>query len=108
MFGCRLSYFHRVSENALGILACRFRLFFGLSNLTSKVAVDAILAAVVLRNLFRCKSRESCTPDFDDRLDEGQVIHERYWKQNNAHTNIAIAHIHTEQQLSKNAEAVAF
>ena len=58
--------------------------------------------------IFRCKSRESYTPDFDDKLDEGQVIHERYWKQNNAHTNIAIAHIHTEQQLFKNAEAVAF
>ena len=65
-FGCRLSYFHRVSKNALGILACRFRLFFGLSNLTSKVAVDAILAAVILQNLFRCKSCESCTFDFVD------------------------------------------
>ena len=95
--GYRLSYFHRISENALGILAGRFRLFFRLSNLTSKVAVDAILAAVILQNLFRCKSRESYTPpDFVDELDEGQVIHERYWRQNNTHTNIAIAHSHKQ------------
>ena len=88
-------------------MACRFRLFFGLSSLTSKVAVDAILAAVILQNLFRYKSCESYTPDFVDELDESQVIHERYWRQNKAHTNIAIAHTQTEQQLSKNAEAIS-
>ena len=88
-------------------MACRFRLFFGLSNLTLKIAVDAILAAVILQNLFQCKSRESYTPDFVDELDESQVIRERYWRQNNAHTNIAIAHTQTEQQLSKNAEAIS-
>ena len=89
-------------------MACRFRLFFGLSSLTSKVAVDAILAAVILQNLFRYKSRESYTsPNFVDELDEGQVIHERYWRQNNAHLNLAIAHTQTEQQLSENAEAIS-
>ena len=85
----------RGKENAFGSLACRFRLFFGLSNLRSKVAVDAILAAVILQNLFWCKTRESYTHDFVDELDEGQVIHERHWRQNNAHTNIAIAHTQT-------------
>ena len=83
-------------ENALGILMIRFWFFFGLSNLTEKVAVDAIVAAVILQNLFRCKSCESYTPDFVDELGESQVIHERYWRQNKAHTNIAIAHTQTE------------
>ena len=58
----------------------RFRLFLGLSNLTSNFAVDAILAAAILQNL-RCKSHESYTPPgFVDKLDEGQVIHEEYWR----------------------------
>ena len=78
-----------------------------LSNLTSKFAVDAILADVIPQNLW-CKSCESyTTPGFVDELDEGQVIHEGYWRQNNAHTSIAITHTQTEQQLSKNSEAVS-
>ena len=89
-------------------MARRFRLYFGLSNTTSKFAVDAILAAVILQHFVRCKSRESYTLlDFVDELDEGQVMHERYWRQNNAHRNIAIAQTQTEQQLSKNAEALS-
>ena len=80
---------------------------FRLSNLTSKFAVDAILADVIPQNLW-CKSCESyTTPGFVDELDESQVIHEGYWRQNNVHTSIAITHIQTEQQLSKNSEAVS-
>ena len=74
-------------------MACRYWLFLGLSNLTSKFAVDAILAAVIPQNLFRFKPCESYTfPDFVDGLDEGQVLHERYWMQNNTHTYTDVAH----------------
>ena len=61
----RLSHFRWVSEN-FGILGWRFCLFLGCSNLTPETAVDAILAAVTLHNLLRCKSCELYTPpDFD-------------------------------------------
>ena len=64
-------------ENRFEILGRRFRFFLGLSNFTPKITVDAILAAVILHNLPRCKCRESYTsPDFVDELDENQVIHE--------------------------------
>ena len=61
-----------MGENTFGILGCRFRLFLGRSNLTPETAVDAILAAVTLYNLLRCKSRESYTaPDFVNELEGG-------------------------------------
>ena len=70
-----------MGENGFVILASRFWLFLGRSNLTLKIAVDAILAAVILHDLLRCKCRESYTPpDFDDELAEGQVIHEGSWR----------------------------
>ena len=67
IFCYRLSHFCRISENAFGILSCRFQLFLGCSNLTPETAVDAILAAVTLHKL-RCKSPESYTPNFVDEL----------------------------------------
>ena len=49
----------------------------GRSNLTPEAAVDAILVAVTLHNLLRCKSRESYTPpDFVEKLERGHTIHE--------------------------------
>ena len=70
-----------MGENRFGILASKFRFFLGCSNLTPKITVDAILAAIILHNLLRCKCRESYTsPDFVE-LDEGQVIHEGSWRQ---------------------------
>ena len=78
-----------------------------LSNLTSKLAVDATLADVIPQNLW-CKSCELyTTPGFVDEIDEGQAIHEGYWRQNNAHRSIATTHTQTEQQLFKNSEAVS-
>ena len=62
-----------MSENSFGILGCIFRIFLGRSNLTPKIAVGAILAAVTPHHLLRCKYRESYTPpDFVDKLDKGQ------------------------------------
>ena len=59
-----------MGENRSGILASKFQLFFGRSNHTPKLTVDAILAAIMLHNLFRCKRRESYKPpDFVDELD---------------------------------------
>ena len=88
-------------------MACRFRLFLGLSNLTSKFALDAIPAAVILQNLWYKTCASYTNPGFVHEIDEGQVIHEGYWRQNNAHKNIAITHTETEQQLSKNSEVVS-
>ena len=52
--------------------------------LTPETAIDAILAAVTLHNLLRCRSHESYTPpDFVDELEGGQVIHEGSWRQDN-------------------------
>ena len=67
IFCYRLSHFCRISENTFGILSYRFQLFLGRLNLTPETAVDAILAAVTLHKR-RCKSPESCTPDFVDEL----------------------------------------
>ena len=95
-------------ENAFGILGCRFQLFLGRWNFTPETAVDAILATVTLRNLFRCKSHESYTPpDFGDELEGGQVIHEGSWSQDNP-PNIMLP-LPTNKQNNrypKNAEAV--
>ena len=79
----------------------------GLSNLTSKFALDAIPAAVILENLSYKTCASYTHPGFVNETDEGQVIHEGYWRQNNAHKNIAITHTETEQQLSKNSEVVS-
>ena len=53
IFCYRLSHFCRMSENAFGILGCRFQFFLGRLNLTLETAVDAVLAAVTLHNLLR-------------------------------------------------------
>ena len=72
-----------MSENAFGILDCRFFFFFW--NIRILTAVDAILVAVTLHNLLRCKSRESYTPPhFVEELEGGQVMHEGSWTQDNA------------------------
>ena len=77
IFCFRLSYFRRVSENAFGMLAFRFRLFLGRSNLTPGTAVDAVLAAETLHSLLRAKSSESYTPpDIVDEIDEMKNIKE--------------------------------
>ena len=108
IFCSRLSYFHRVSENAFGILGCRFQHFLGRLNLTPETAVDAILAAVTLHNFFQCKSRESYTPPhLVDELEGGQVIHEGSWRQDNAQNVTLPFPTHKQNnRYRKNAEAV--
>ena len=84
IFCYRLSHLCRVSENAFGILGCRFRLFLGRLNLAPETAFDEIVAAVTLHGLLRFKFRESYTPpDFVGELEVGQVIHEGSWRQDN-------------------------
>ena len=57
------------------MLAFRFRLFLGRSNLTPGTAVDPVLAAVTLHSILRTKSSESYTPpDIVDEIDEMKNI----------------------------------
>ena len=109
MFFCfHLSHFRRVNENAFAILACRFRLFLGRSNLTPETAIDVVLAAVALHNLFRTKSAESYTPpNFVDEIDEMKNVKEGTWRQDN--TQNVMLPLPSSRQCNKylkNAEAV--
>ena len=53
IFNYRLSRARRISENAFGILASRFRVFLGRIFLNPDDAVDLIMAAVSLHNFLR-------------------------------------------------------
>ena len=88
-----------MSENAFGILVCRFWLFLGRSNLTQETDVDAILVAVTLDKIHRWKSLESYTPPyFVEELEGSQVIHEGSWRQNNAQTKCYVTIVHTQTE----------
>ena len=96
-----------MSENAFGILGCRFQLFSGCLNLTPETADDAILAAVTLHNLLWCKSPESYTPDFVGELEGGQIIHEGSCRQDNTQNVMLTLPPHKQNnRYSKNVEAV--
>ena len=89
IFCFRLSRFRRVSENAFGILACRFRLFLGRSNLTPETAVDAVFGVFV------------------DDIDEMKNVKEGTWRQDNA--QIVMLPLPSSRQYNrypKNAETV--
>ena len=96
IFCYRLSHFCRMSENAFGILGCRFHLILGCLNLTPETADDAILAAVTLHNLLRCRSPEWYTLDFVDKLEGGQIIHGGSCRQDNTQNVVTIAPTQTE------------
>ena len=77
IFNYRLSRARRLSENAFGILASRFRVFLTTMCISPESAVDTVLAALVLHNLLRSRVPNRYTPpgiidvDHDGRVDEG-------------------------------------
>ena len=72
-----------------------------------ETADDAILAAVTLHNLLRCKSPESYTLDFVDELEGGQIIHEGSCRQDNTQNVMLPLPPHKQNnRYSKNVEAV--
>ena len=71
LFNYRASRYRRVTENAFGILSCRFSLFLAGTCLSPETAVDLVLAAITLHNMLRTKSHNSYSPSeiFDEDID---------------------------------------
>lgn len=81
IFNYRLSRFRRVSENAFGILAARFRVFLTKIHLSPRKASKVTLAACYLHNMLCEKSKGSYMPsNFIDSEDPitGEVIEGRW------------------------------
>lgn len=75
IFDYRLSRLRRVTENAFGIWANRFRLFSNRANLSPEKTEIIVMASLALHNMLRTKSRESYTPaGFVDQENEGVVV----------------------------------
>eukprot|EP00111_Clytia_hemisphaerica_P003777 TCONS_00010849-protein len=85
VFNYRLSRFRRVTENAFGILASRFRIFLTKIPLDPDKAVTITLASLVIHNMLRELSTDSYTPEgFIDEVNEetGEVT-EGAWREQN-------------------------
>ena len=82
IFNYRLSRMRKVAENAFGILANRFRVFFDKINLDPNKASLVTFAALILHKMLRQKSRESYTPEnFVDNLSaDNGVVTEGTWR----------------------------
>ena len=75
LFNYRASRYRRVTENAFGILSCRFRLFLASICLSPETTIDLVLAAVTLHNMLRIESRhlDSLPEIFDEEIDTKTV-----------------------------------
>ena len=81
LFNYRLSRARRTSENAFGILASVFRIFF------TKISIDPhfvkliTLACCILHNLLRTLSKDSYTPrNFVDYVDDQGRVTDGQWR----------------------------
>lgn len=77
VYNYRLSRMRRVTENAFGILANRFRIFCTKINLHPDKATIITMSALVLHNMLRELSKDSYTPEgFIDQIDEstGEIV----------------------------------
>ena len=84
IFNYRLSRFRRVTENAFGIWANRFRLFLGRCNLSPDKACVITLASLALHNMLCTKSSNSYIPlGFIDTIMAAGEIVERSWRNEN-------------------------
>lgn len=80
IFNYRLSRARRTSENAFGILASVFRIFFTKINLDPDTVKEITLACCILHNVLRTLSRDSYTPlNSVDYVDDGNII-EGEWR----------------------------
>ena len=83
IFNYRLSRARRCSENAFGIFAQSFRVFFTKINLDPAVVEWIILACCGLHNVLRTLSRDSYTPSsFVDTVSDDGTIIDGQWRDN--------------------------
>ena len=81
IFNYRLSRFRRISENAFGIWANRFRIFHTTINLDPDTVCLLVHASVVLHNMLCTKSRATyLPPGFVDTVNEDGSIVEGEWR----------------------------
>ena len=75
IFGYRFSRYCRVTENAFGIIANVFRVFYSKINLSTDKATKLVLAAAVLHNMLRTGHANTYTPpEFADEIDGYNVV----------------------------------
>ena len=85
IFGYRLSCSRRITENAFGIMASVFRVFYSKINLSPDKATKVVLAAIVLHNMLRIGHANTYTPpEFADEIDEDNVVEGSWRKEVNA------------------------
>lgn len=107
IFNYRLSRFRRVTENAFGIMCCRFRLFLNRCSLVPENAVYATLAAIVLHNMLRTKSAESYTPsNFIDEETETGIVPGEWRNEINRDVLQPLPQIRNYNHSKKDAESV--
>ena len=83
VFNYRLSRARRVSENAFGILANRFRVFLTNIHLLPETVVDVILAGCCLHNLLRRRcGRNYLSPGSIDQEDADHRVIPALWRRN--------------------------
>ena len=72
IFNYRLSRARRVSENAFGIMANRWRVFLGAIHLEPEAATNVILAGVILHNFLRRRTPDTYIPPgaLDEELED--------------------------------------
>ena len=107
LFNYRASRYRRVTENAFGILSCRFRVFLTRTNLSPESAVDIVLACIVLHNMLRIKSRDFYSPPetFDEEIDF-QTIRPGKWRIDGAPNVFSDLPSSKQNHYSRNAEEV--
>lgn len=76
VFNYRLSRARRISENAFGILAAKFRVFHTTLCVKPESAVSIVHACLVLHNFLMCKHSTEYTPpgSMDDERENGDVV----------------------------------
>ena len=107
IFNYRSSRIRRVTENAFGILVHRFRIFTSKILLSPEKVTTITLAAIVLHNMLRQKSRECYTPDgFLDSEDENGNSIDGSWRKDNCVDFIRSLGKSKSNHSSKKAEAI--
>ena len=107
IFNYRLSRMRRISENAFGIWANRFRLFGTTSTLNPSKIEHVVLASLALHNMLRTKSSESYTPTgfIDFEIENGNVI-PGSWREDGMLNNIKPIKCQTPHRPNLTAEKI--
>lgn len=85
IFNYRLSRFRRISENAFGIWANRFRIFHTTIDLNPDKVCLLVQASVVLHNMLCTKSRDTYLPvGYADSVNADGSINDGEWRNDNS------------------------